>query len=71
RGYSFHLRNDPDVLRKLAEWIPLEQSCCPFLQFQVNIARRETPIILNVTGPRGTAEFIRQELGGRELGLAE
>ncbi len=64
QGYSFHASNNSDTLRKIAEWIPLEQACCPFLHFEITVGGGQTDVIVNLTGPPGTREFLEQELSG-------
>ena len=38
--------------------IDAERQCCRFLRFQVTVERDEGPIVLDVTGPPGTREFL-------------
>ena len=45
---------------RLAEWVTLEQRCCPFLDFSLETGR--DGVMLRLTGPEGTPEFLREEL---------
>jgi hypothetical protein len=58
------LRFDPggDVLTALAELIELERQCCPFLQFDLRVLPANGPLWLELTGPDGTREFLRDVL---------
>ncbi len=62
-GYAFDLPGIPQVLRKIARWIPLERACCPFLEFNVAANAGSGPFTLALTGPPGTEAFLREELG--------
>jgi len=42
----------------LAEMIEAERQCCRFLRFVVTISAEAGPIQLDVTGPKGTQEFL-------------
>ena len=58
------LRFDPGggVLAALAELIDLERQCCPFLQFDLRVLPANGPVWLELTGPDGTREFLRDLL---------
>ena len=58
------LRFDPEgnVLSALAELIELERQCCPFLQFALRVLPANGPLWLELTGPGGTREFLRDVL---------
>jgi hypothetical protein len=58
-GYAFHLSGDANSVRLVAELMAAERECCPFLAFELATAPRKGPIILRVTGPAGTKEFLR------------
>jgi hypothetical protein len=47
----------------LAGLMALERECCRFLRFRLSAEPDGGPLWLSVTGPRGTAEFLRVELG--------
>lgn len=60
-GYGF--RFAPDELPRVAEWIGLEQRCCPFFSFDLAIARDSGPLWLRMRGSQGVKDFIRAEFG--------
>ncbi|MFA7468136.1 MAG: hypothetical protein WCY82_07715 [Desulfotomaculaceae bacterium] len=61
-GYSFVLSgSERDLLHDLADWIPLEKKCCPFLQFSVLINQDEF-VRLQLTGPSEVKNFLLNEL---------
>ena len=35
-GYTFIFPNNQPLLLKIAEWISLENRCCPFIKFSLN-----------------------------------
>ena len=59
-GYEFIFPNGTE-LTKLAEFISNERLCCPFLEFALKIEPNEKHIVLTLTGPVGTQEFLREE----------
>ena len=61
-GYAFHLSGDANSVRLVAELIVAERECCPFFAFELAAEPRKGSIILRVTGPAGTKEFLRTVL---------
>lgn len=45
----------------LAEFITLEQRCCPFIHFSLDLAADGGPIHLRMTGREGVKDVIREE----------
>ena len=43
----------------VAELIVAERECCPFLTFELVALPNKGPLIVRVTGPDGTKEFVR------------
>ncbi len=62
-GYVLRFINAPDVLLKIAEFIGRENVCCSFLRFQLEVEEQRGPIWLKLTGPEGTKEFLKAEIG--------
>lgn len=60
-GYSFVLKDGINLLHYLADWIPLEHKCCPFLKFTLTMYEDEY-IRLNLTGPQEVKNFLLHEL---------
>jgi hypothetical protein len=44
----------------IADVIEAERLCCRFLQFDLTVSPDAGPIILTISGPAGTAEFLAQ-----------
>lgn len=63
-GYQFRFDAEPDVIRRLAEFVSLEKLCCPFLSFAIEVHAEHGPIWLRLTGREGVKEFIREEISG-------
>jgi hypothetical protein len=57
-GYSYSFRSDGNRFKELTDMIDLERQCCPFLQFGVTVAAGNGPLILQITGPEGTKDFL-------------
>ena len=60
-GHAF--RFDPDALTSLVTFVENERKCCPFLTFDIVVSPGSGPIWLRMTGPAGTREVLRAELG--------
>ena len=60
-GYIFDFQDEVEVV-EVAEWVSLEQKCCPFFNFRIDINSGEPSVSLGITGETGIKEFIRSEL---------
>ena len=58
-GYAFRLPGDAASVAVAAELIAAERECCPFLTFELAAHANKGPVIVRVTGPAGTKEFLR------------
>jgi len=58
-GYVFHLPGEEKWIRLGVELIVAERECCPFLTFDVTALPNMGPIIVRVTGPAATKEFLK------------
>ena len=59
-GYAFRLSADGKLMG-VEELIVAERECCPFLTFEVVAQPNKGPVILRVTGPADTKEFVRND----------
>jgi hypothetical protein len=59
------------LLDAIARVIDAERQCCRFLRFQLVVEQDGAPVTLEVTGPRGTKEFLADLIarsgGGTEV----
>ncbi len=58
-GYSFQLPGDSKSLAAIAELISAERECCPFLTFELLAEPKLGPLVLRITGPAGSKEFVK------------
>jgi hypothetical protein len=58
-GYAFHLPGDGGRIKLVTELIVAERECCPFLEFEVVALRNMGPVVVRMTGPAGTTEFLK------------
>ncbi|HET9407567.1 MAG TPA: hypothetical protein VFO39_10045 [Candidatus Sulfotelmatobacter sp.] len=58
-GFAFRLPGDAEWFALLAELIAAERQCCRFLTFEIVALHNMGPLIVRVTGPAGTKEFVR------------
>jgi hypothetical protein len=57
-GHRLHFAASGDILGLIARVIDAERLCCRFLRFQVTVEADEGPIVLELTGPEGTRDFL-------------
>lgn len=62
-GLRLRFEAAPGVLADIARVIDLERQCCRFLRFQLDVQPDGGPVLLELTGPEGTADFLGAELG--------
>lgn len=62
-GYALRFDADAERLQDVARLIGLERSCCSFLRFRLTVEPQGGPLWLELTGPPGTKEFIRNQMG--------
>ena len=61
-GYAFRLPDDGESIQIAANLIMAERECCPFLAFNLVVEPSKELVIVRVTGPTGTKEFLRSIL---------
>ena len=57
-GYTLKLDGGCVSLDEAAEWITLEQKCCPFLTIRLGVSSTDTDLALSLTGPLGTKAIL-------------
>jgi hypothetical protein len=57
-GHAFRFAASGETLALIARAIEAERQCCRFLRFRVTVEPDEGPIFLELTGPRGTRDFL-------------
>lgn len=58
-GYAFRVPGDRKWVAIIAEMIVAERECCPFLTFEFVAQPSMGPVIVRVTGPAGTKDFLK------------
>ena len=58
-GYAFRLPGDAESIRLAAKLIAVERECCPILAFGLVAQPNKGQVIVRITGPIGTKEFLR------------
>lgn len=51
------------MVDELTEFIKTERNCCKFFSFGLTVAGDKSSAYLELTGPEGVKEVIREELG--------
>ena len=60
-GYAFRLDADRISPALVTEWMAMEQKCCPFFNFQLEMQPERGPVWMRLTGAPGVKDFIRLE----------
>jgi hypothetical protein len=59
-GWRYTFAASTAMLSDLATVIDAERQCCRFLRFQLTVEPDGGPIVVEVTGPSGTREFLAE-----------
>jgi hypothetical protein len=59
-GFSYKFEGTDEILDKLNDFIKTERMCCDFFTFQITVEEQTT--LLNITGPNGAKEFLKDEV---------
>jgi len=57
-GFRYQFASDGELIPELANLIQLEHQCCPFLTFRLTVEPSDGSVLLDMTGPDGTKEFL-------------
>ncbi len=57
-GFRLRFQGAADVLSAIVQTIEAERQCCRFLRFDLSVAAGGGPIVLTITGPNGTSDFL-------------
>jgi hypothetical protein len=57
-GFRFEFEPDGEVLTSIIRMIDAERQCCRFLRFQLTVEPAGGPVVLEVTGPPGSQQFL-------------
>ncbi len=61
-GYAFRVPGDGKWIAIIAKMIVAERECCPFLTFELVAQPNMGPVIVRVTGPACTKDFLKTVL---------
>lgn len=62
-GFAFRFKTTDALMDELAEFIKTERACCPFFVFKLRVAADGGDTWLQLSGPPGVKDFIKQEIG--------
>jgi hypothetical protein len=60
-GFSYKFEGKDEILDKLNNFVKTERMCCDFFIFQITV--EEQTAVMNITGPKGAKEFLKEEVG--------
>ena len=60
-GYAFRLDVERISPAMATEWMAMEQKCCPFFDFQLEMLPEKGPVWMRLTGAPGVKDFIKLE----------
>jgi hypothetical protein len=58
-GFRFEFQPNGEVLASIIRMIDAERQCCQFLRFRLIVEAALGPVVLEVTGPPGSHEFLK------------
>jgi hypothetical protein len=59
-GFQYRFTSEGELISELGNLIQLEHQCCPFLTFRLTIEPGDGSVLLEMTGPEGTKEFLAE-----------
>lgn len=59
-GLSLRFKPSEDLLARLGKMIDMERQCCRFLKFRLTIEPDDGPVWLELTGPAGTRDILKE-----------
>ena len=57
-GLQYRFKSEGELISELGKLIQLEHQCCPFLTFRLTVEPAGGSVLLEMTGPEGTKEFL-------------
>ena len=57
-GYALAFEPSTDTLRAITATIDAERQCCRWLRFQLTVEPDSGPLMLRLSGPDGTRDFL-------------
>jgi hypothetical protein len=63
-GYALKLPQQQQSIGLAAEFIATERLCCPFINFNLEVAAYDGPLWLRLTGAPSVKDFLRAVLAG-------
>ena len=57
-GVRLRFAATSETLTTIARAVEAERYCCRFLRFSITVEPEEEPVFLELTGPRGTRDFL-------------
>ena len=59
-GFRYRFTPGGELISELGKLIQLEHQCCPFLTFRLTVGPEGGSVLLEMTGPEGTKEFLAE-----------
>jgi hypothetical protein len=57
-GHRLSFAGSDETLALVMRAVAAERRCCEFLRFQITLEPGQGPLVLELTGPQGTREFL-------------
>jgi hypothetical protein len=61
-GYQYSFKGADKIIDDITGFIKSERACCDFFTFNLLIEDVNRNVLLTITGPEGTKEFINSEM---------
>jgi len=61
-GMKYAFKDSDETITMLADFIKTERQCCVFFNFRLSVSAEKKYVYLELTGPKGVKDFIKEEL---------
>jgi hypothetical protein len=62
-GFRFRFKGTDENLELITSFVKTERLCCDFFTFSITVGDAESDLWLELSGPEGAKEFIKEEVG--------
>ena len=62
-GIKYKFQSTDEIIDRVSTFIKTERLCCDFFDFKLSVAAETGFMWLELSGPKGTVEFVNEEIG--------
>ena len=61
-GYAYKFNDNDSTIDELVSFIKTERECCDFFTFNLSVGNEKNFVWLELTGPKGVKDFLKDEI---------